>query len=108
MNPIPPDMNIQEQWRRHDVFTDKMVEYFKKSIGCSPHHGVIDVPRRKFVSQFKKDFPEKKVCWLKIDQRNGALNVYQDNLVFTDWNGSKPMVVKDLYAETLEFVPLEA
>lgn len=104
MNPIPLDMNIQQQWRNHNIVTDEMVAYFKESIGCQSYHGVMDILPERFVFQFKKQIPEGKVCWLKIDRRNGALNVYQDNLVFTDVNGRNPMVVQNLGDDSEEMV----
>ena len=108
INPIPIDMNIQQHWRNHDIVTEEMVAYFKESIGCQSYHGLMDVSQEQFVFQFKKQIPEGKVCWLKIDRRNGALNVYQDNLVFTDSNGRNPMVVKDLYtgSDEIDLIPL--
>ena len=108
MNPIPIDMNIQEHWRNHAIVTDEMVAWFKKSIGCESFHGVMDVPRVRFEYSFNKKVPEGKVCWLKKDLRNGAFNKYEDNLVFTDPNGSNPMVVKNFGSddEEMELMPL--
>jgi len=109
MNPIPPDMNIHELWIHHDIVTDEMVAYFKKSIGCKSYHGVMEVTRERFAHFFKKQVPEGKVCWLKKDRRNGALNVYEDNMVFTDPNGRNPMVVKNFGGdcEEIELIPLQ-
>ena len=108
MNPIPPDMNIHAMWARHDIVTDEMATYFKKSIGCLSYHGVMEVTEERFVSFFKKQVPEGKVAWLKKDRRNGAMNVYRDNMIFTNPNGSNPMVVKNFGGELeeIELMPL--
>ena len=108
-NPISPDMNIHAMWARHDIVTDEMAAYFKKSIGCQSYHGVMEVTNERFVSFFKKQVPEGKVAWLKKDRRNGAFNHYESNMVFTDPNGSNPMVVKNFggVGEEMELMPLE-
>lgn len=108
MNPIPPDMNIHALWTRHDIVTDEMVAWFKKSIGCQSYHGVMEVNRERFSRSFKKNVPKGKVAWLKKDRRSGAFNVFQDNMVFTDPNGSNPMVVKNFGGdcEEMELMPL--
>jgi hypothetical protein len=109
MNPIPPDMNIHALWARHDIVTDEMVAWFKKSIGCETYHGVMEVTRERFSGSFRKQVPEGKVAWLKKDRRNGAFNKFEDNMVFTDPNGSNPMVVKNFGGdcEEMELMPLE-
>lgn len=94
MNPIPPDMNIQEQWRNHDVCTDEMVAYLKKTVGCESYHGLTDINQQAYYNITGKLIPEGKVCWMKIDRREGALNIYKDNIVFTDPNGSNPLYLQ--------------
>ena len=102
------DMNIHEHWRDHAIVTDEMVAYFKKSIGCQSYHDVVDLSRELFFRSFKKQVPEGKVCWLQKDRRNeDAMLGYM--LVFSDPNGSNPMVIKDFGddGEEMELMPLE-
>ena len=104
------DMNIHEHWRDHAIVTDEMVAYFKKSIGCQSYHGVVDLSREFFFRSFQKQVPAGKVCWLKKDRRNEcAFNESEDCLVFSDPNGSNPMVIKDFgdECEEMELMPLE-
>lgn len=91
MNPIPPDMNIHEQWCDHAVVTDEMVAYLKKTVGCESYHGIMEVSEARYNALFNSNIPEGKVCWMKIDRREGALNIYKDNIVFTDPNGRNPL-----------------
>ena len=107
-NPIPPDMNIHALWARHDIVTDEMADYFKKSIGCKPYHGVMEVTAERFAFSFNRNVPEGKVAWLKQDRRNGAFNHFESNMVFTDPNGSNPMVVKNFGGDgqEMELMPL--
>lgn len=102
-------MNVHEHWRDHAIVTDQMVAYFKKSIGCQSYHGVVDLSREQFFRSFQKQVPEGKVCWLKKDRRSDAFNESEDNMVFSDPNGSNPMVIKDFGddCEEMELMPLE-
>ena len=85
--PIPVDLNIQEHWRNHELVTDEMVAWFKKEVGCQPFQGIMDVNNQRHRAMFSKDIPEGKVAWMLIDRRNGAFNVDEKQIFYTDSNG---------------------
>lgn len=99
MNPIPETMNLQKYWRNHSVVTDAMVAYFKKSLGCEEYHAVMDVSKHRFRSMFGVSLPKGKRAWMKVDQRNGAMNVFRENIMITDKNGRNPESLEVMLAK---------
>jgi hypothetical protein len=90
MQEVPIDMNLQKHWRDHNIVTDDMVRWFKKNCGCKPYHGIKDLDNTSHYGIFSKNIPDGKVAWMKVDRRNGAMNIYVDNVVYTDYNGRNP------------------
>jgi hypothetical protein len=87
----PANLKIQKYWRYHDVVTDKMANWLKRNCGCKEYHGIKDVGKRQHIKLFDKEIPKGYVCWMKIDMRSGALNVYQNNVIYTDKYGRNPL-----------------
>ena len=92
MQEIPIDMDLKKQWRNHDIVTDSMVKWFKKNCGCEPYHGIKDVDEESHLYMFNKSIPINKIAWMKIDiSGSGRLNIFKNNLVYTDLNGRNPL-----------------
>lgn len=91
MEEVPIDMNLQLRWRDHRTVTDNMVRWFKKNCGCESYHGIKDFDNTSHRGIFSKDIPEGKVAWMKVDRRNGAMNIFVNNVVYTDVNGRNPL-----------------
>lgn len=87
----PANLKIQKYWRDHAIVTDGMANWLKRSCGCHEYHGIKDVGKRQHIALFNKKIPKGYVCWMKIDMRSGALNVYQDNIIYTDKYGRNPL-----------------
>ena len=85
--PIPVDLNVQQFWRDHNVVTDEMAAWLKKQAGCQPYEGLMDVPASRHVALFKEDIPDNMVAWMKVDRREGALNVFKNQVFYTGING---------------------
>lgn len=86
--PIPVDLNLQKFWRDHDVVTDDMAKWLKEQAECLPYESVMDVSNRRHMLIFcGEKIPDNRVAWLKIDTRDGALNIYENQVFYTDFNG---------------------
>ena len=69
-----------------------MVKWFKKNCGCEPYHGIKDVDEESHLYMFNKSIPINKIAWMKIDiSGSGRLNIFKNNLVYTDLNGRNPL-----------------
>ena len=99
MNPIPETLNLQKYWRNHSVVTDAMVAYFKQSLGCEEYHSIMDVSKRRFKSIVGVSLPKGKRAWMKVDKRNGAMNVFRENIMITDKNGRNPETIEVMLAK---------
>ena len=105
MNPIPETLNLQKYWRNHSVVTDAMVAYFKQSLGCEEYHGIMDVSKRRFKSIVGVSLPKGKRAWMKVDKRNGAMNVFSENIMITDKNGRNPETIEEMLAKAKDEQP---
>ena len=94
-NPIPIDLNLQKHWRNHRLVTDAMVAWLKQACACEPYEKLRDISAKEFERLFERPIPKGKVCWEKVDMREGAFQpLAPENvmlaLVFTDINGRNP------------------
>ena len=101
--PIPIDLNVQKHWRNHRLVTDDMVAWLKKACGCEPYEKLRDISAKEFERLFEQAIPEGKVCWEKVDMREGAFQplapeLVRKVLIFTDENGRNPCLMTEFAA----------
>ena len=87
----PADLKIQKYWRDHNKVTDEMANWLKVNCGCKEYHGIKDVSKTRHRMMFDKVRPNGYVCWMKVDLRPGAMNVFKDNIIYTDKYGRNPV-----------------
>lgn len=87
----PAKLKIQKYWRNHNIVTDEMANWLKINCGCQPHHGIKDISKRHHLMMFDKKIPKGFVCWMKVDLRQGVMNIFKDNIIYTDKYGRNPV-----------------
>lgn len=87
---------VQQFWRDHNVVTDEMAAWLKKQAGCRPYEGLMDVPASRHVALFNEDLPNDMVACMKVDRRNGTLNVFKKQVFYTGINGRGLWVREDM------------
>ena len=90
----PEDLEIQKHWRNHAKVTDGMANWLKAACGCKNYHGLKDVSNEEHIAMFNTEIPEGRVCWMKVDLREGAFNVYENNVVYTNKFGRDPVKIR--------------
>ena len=87
----PAKLKIQKHWRNHNKVTDEMANWLKVNCGCKEYHGIKDLDKTSHHGIFGKKIPKGKVAWMKVDLRPGKMNVFKDNVIYTDKYGRNPV-----------------
>lgn len=85
--PIPVDINVQKYWKNHNIITDEMVLWIKTQAGCTQYEGIREVDEETHLQITGKSITNGRLAWLKIDRREGVLNIYEEQLFYSDLNG---------------------
>jgi hypothetical protein len=87
----PTNLKIQKYWRDHNKVTDEMANWLKVNCGCKEFHGIKDVSKKTHYMMFNKKIPKGYVCWMKVDLRLGTMNIFKDNIIYTNKYGRNPV-----------------
>lgn len=85
--PIPADIHVQKYWKDHNIITDEMVSWIKTQAGCTQHEGIREVDEELHFQITGESISSGRLAWMKIDRREGVLNVYEEQLFYSDLNG---------------------
>lgn len=78
-------IDLHKNWKNHNIVTDEMVNKLKKTCGCKPYEGLMDVSKDDH-ERILGPIPKGMVAWLKVDRRLPLMDMYclnKEQIVYT-------------------------